>query len=490
LPDPAFVTGKKMEILTRGRYVAKHGASKKDLDLVAQFANHQGLSLVKTSPERRAIEVRGSVAQMEDAFQVELNHYSSDQGVIFRGRSGLIRVPAVLGGIIGGVFGLDDRAVATPKFRVFRGPAENNLATALINSFDPNRLAEIYDFPLGSTGKNQRIALIELGGGYRNQDLQNYFSSLGVPSPKVVSVSIDGGYNNPTTADSADGEVMLDIEVAGAVAPDALIVVYFAPNTDKGFLDAINAAVHDTRYGTDVISISWGAAESAWTTQSLNAYHAVFQSASSLGITVCAAAGDRGSDDGVGDGFAHVDFPSSSPYVLACGGTRLIVQGSKIQSETVWNESASSATGGGVSEVFVLPTYQQDTPVPVSVNTKKSGRGVPDLAAVADPSTGYNILVDGQAMVVGGTSAVAPLMAGLVARINERRKKNVGFIHTELYRNLSSFRDVVQGDNITVPDSKGYKAGAGWDACSGCGVPIGNKWMTVLSPGRKRKGQT
>jgi kumamolisin len=465
--------------LSRNRYQTRHGAIKSDLDKVTQFAHHSGLGIVRINEPQRLIELRGTVSQMEKAFNVELDNYSSENGILYRGRSGSIHIPSELKGIVEGVFGLDDRPIATPKFQVFKSALKENRTAGPTNSFYPNQLAEIYTFP-PATGKNQRIAIIELGGGYRAQDISNYFTALGIATPNVIGISIDGGANNPSTSASADGEVMLDIEVAGAIAPDALLAVYFAPNTDKGFLDAINAAIHNTQDATDIISISWGAAESAWTAQSLKVYNAAFQAAASLGITVCAAAGDNGSSDGVKDGLAHVDFPSSSPYVLACGGTRLIAQGGKIQSETVWHESATSATGGGVSEVFALPAYQEKVNVPVSVSSNKKGRGVPDLAAVADPATGYNVLVDGDQLVIGGTSAVAPLMAGLIARINERRNKNVGFIHPELYRNTSAFRDITEGDNITTSGNKGYQAGVGWDGCTGCGVPIGSTLENVL----------
>ena len=482
-PLPGLTQGtrpRKLATLARGRYKSKHGAAKSDVKKITRFAHHAGLSILGIDEVQRRVELRGTISMMEQAFKVELNNFFSEKGVLYRGRAGSIRIPTELTGVVEGVFGLDDRPVATPKFQVLKSALKNNVNEGKQNSFYPNQLAEIYNFPSGTTGKNQRIAIIELGGGYRAADITNYFSALGIAPPTVVGISVDGAINNPSTSDSADGEVMLDIEVAGGTAPDSLLAVYFAPNTDKGFLDAINAAVHDTQNGADIVSISWGAPESAWTDQSLKVYNTAFQAAASLGVTVCAAAGDSGSSDGVTDGLAHVDFPSSSPYVLACGGTRLIAKEGKIQSETVWHESSTSATGGGVSEVFELPSYQEKVNVPVSVNSNKKGRGVPDLAAVADPATGYNVLVDGDRLVIGGTSAVAPLIAGLIARINEGRNKNAGFIHPELYRNLSVCRDITQGDNITTPGNKGYKAGAGWDACTGCGTPIGSALGKVL----------
>ncbi len=454
---------------SRQEYEKRFGASDDDIEKVEQFAHEHHLSVVSIEKARSSVMLRGKVSDFEEAFQVKLSCYQNGDGHIFRGRSGDINIPEELHNIVEGVFGLDDRPNAKPMFQVAKkeGIIISHAAT---QSFWPNEIAKIYGFPENATGKGQSIAIIELGGGYRTKDLKSYFSGLHISTPSVTAVSVDGGKNHPSTADSADGEVMLDIEVAGAVAPGAKIVVYFAPNTDKGFLDAITQAIHDTHYKPSVISISWGAAEVNWTQQSLINYNEAFKTASLLGVTICAAAGDQGSSDNVTDGKVHADFPSSSPFVLACGGTKLVVSGNTIQSETVWHESNSSATGGGVSDFFPLPDYQQNANVPVSLSTGFKGRGLPDVAADADPNTGYKVLVDGQELVIGGTSAVAPLMAALIALINQDKKQPAGFIHPLLYENANLCRDITQGDNITTSTKLGYKAGKGWDACTGWGV--------------------
>lgn len=466
---------KKFKSLSPSQYKSKHGSQKADIDLITEFAHQTGLAVKVINESQRTIELRGSIAHFENAFQCELEKYTTVDGKIFRGRSGPVKIPAELENVVLGVFGLDDRPLATPKFQLFKPSTSKELTS----SFFPNQLADLYNFPPKATGKRQCIGIIELGGGYREQDLNAYFSSLGIKTPNVVAVSVDGGFNDPSSADSADGEVMLDIEVAGAVAPDALIAVYFAPNTDKGFLDAISTAIHDSKNKPDVISISWGAPENSWTAQSLEAFNSVLQTAGMMGVSVCAAAGDRGSSDGVSDGLAHVDFPSSSPFVIACGGTRLIAKDNAIESETVWHESDDSATGGGVSTAFELPSYQEKASVPVSVNSNLKGRGVPDIAANADPATGYRVLVDGNQFVIGGTSAVAPLIAGLIARVNEINGKNLGFFHHELYNNASACRDIIKGDNINASSNKGYTAKQGWDACTGWGAPVGSNWLKL-----------
>jgi len=275
---------------------------------------------------------------------------------------------------------------------------------------------------------------------------------------------------------------MLDIEVAGAIAPQASIAVYFTPNTDQGFYDAISTALHDTTNHPSVISISWGGPESTWSQQSLTEYNTLLEDAATLGVSVCVAAGDNGSTDGVTDKLQHVDFPASSPYALACGGTKLTAAGGKIASEVVWNETANNegSTGGGISAIFPKPDYQANANVPPSVNPgHPDGRGVPDVAGDADPETGYDVYVDGQATVIGGTSAVAPLWAGLIARINQLLGKPVGFLNPTLYSQAAApakgFHDITSGNNGA------YSAGPGWDACTGLGSPDGVAIEGILS---------
>jgi len=368
------------------------------------------------------------------------------------------------------VLGLDNRPQARPHFRL--RPAASTAA-----SFTPIQVANLYGYPNGS-GEGQCVGLIELGGGYRPADLKTYFDGLGVKLPSVTAVSVDHGKNAPTgSANGPDGEVMLDVEVVGAITPQAHIAVYFSPNTDAGFLDAITTAIHDTKNKPSVISISWGGPESSWTSQAMTAMDSAFQAAAAMGITVCVAAGDSGSSDGVASG-DHVDFPASSPFALACGGTRLSAQGSSIAQEVVWNEGANNgATGGGISSVFpaaawqaglkALSTQGQDTALKM--------RGVPDVAGNADPESGYDVRIDGTDTVIGGTSAVAPLWAALIARINQTSGKAAGYLNPQIYKSPPAFRDITQGNNGD------FEATVGWDACTGLGSPNGAKLPGVIT---------
>lgn len=465
----------KNKVLTEEEFEQKFAASDKDIDKVEAFAQENDLTVVQSSTARRSVVLKGTVQDFSKAFGVFLANFQHDDGKIFRGRMGSIKIPTALEGVVEGVFGLDDRPQAKPMFRMVKNDGHVIQPHAANISYNPNDVAKAYKYPKNVDGSGQCIALIELGGGYRAADMKNYFSHLGLRLPVIKSKSVDGAHNNPSTPDTADGEVALDIQVAGAVATGAKIVVYFAPNSDKGFLDAITSALHDKVNKPSVISISWGASESQWSEQAMQNYNQTFMSAAALGVTITAAAGDNGSSDGQTDGKAHVDFPASSPYVLACGGTKL-----EKTKETVWNDGDGWATGGGISDIFAVPDYQKKISLPDSVNSKQhKGRGMPDIAANADSATGYNVLVDAQWSVIGGTSAVAPLMAGLIALSNQKLKRSVGFVNPKLYAAKSDvFKDITVGNNTTAK-AGGYSAKKGWDACTGLGVPLGNV-VTVL----------
>src|SRR3984957_2741339 len=467
-------------ILSRKEFEQRHGADPESIARVETFARQHKLTVKEKSPARRTVILSGTVTAMNEAFGVELKEYDHPTGK-YRGRTGAIHLPAELQDVVEGVFGLDNRPQAKPHFRRRRERAGAR-ADSVNLSYTPPQVAALYDFPTGVDGAGECIALIELGGGYNTTDLSNYWSQLKLIEPPAVSaVSVGNGSNNPTgDPNGPDGEVMLDIEVAGSIAPGAKIVVYFADNTDAGFLNAITTAVHDSTNNPSVVSISWGGPESSWTQQAMTSMDEAFQSAAAMGVTVCVASGDDGSTDGVGDGLSHVDFPASSPNVLACGGTTLQASGGKITSESAWNELANNegATGGGISDVFALPSWESGANVPPSANqNQNAGRGVPDVSGHADPTTGYVTLVDGQSGVIGGTSAVAPLWAGLIALINESIGKPVGFINPLLYQNAGSAGDF---NDITSGSNGAYSAGPGWDACTGLGSPIGTGVAAAL----------
>jgi kumamolisin len=474
--------------LTRAELAKSHGAKAEDLDLVEQLAHEHNLMVVHRNSAERSIVLRGSLGDLLSMFPANVQMYHHSAGT-YRGRQGEIQIPKALEGIVTGVFGFDNR----PKHRYSsRGPLAAGPGGA--NGVASTVFAKRYNFPQTFQGKTldgtgQTIAIVELGGGFRTSDLKVFFQEIGVAPPVVTAISVDRSGNKPTTADSDDGEVMLDIEVAGAVAPNAKFAVYFAPNNgDQGFIDGISAAVHDSERNPSVISISWGGPESTTDSQGITAFHELFVAAAAVGITVCVASGDHGtadSDAADWDGKIHVDHPAVDDMVLACGGTQIDNNGNDV----VWNDGTPFdksvpggggwASGGGISEVIAVPSYQSNANLPVSIDSGKPGRGVPDIAMSA---TNYYTRVDSSEGASGGTSAVAPLMSALVALLNQAKQKNVGFLNPILYANASAgvVHDVTVGTNAITNTVKGYNAGPGWDACSGLGTPDGTAILAKL----------
>ncbi|QYD71694.1 S53 family peptidase [Paraburkholderia edwinii] len=468
--------GEAFAAMDRKTFASKFGTSSEDCKKVHAFAAAHGLKVVREAPQSHLMVLTGTVAHFQKAFDVKLDVYTHPKYGRYRGRTGPVHVPDELEGIVTAVLGLDNRPQARPHFHV-RDEKDATGDEPQPIAFNPLQLASHYKFPRGD-GRGQCIGILELGGGYREKDLQAYFSLLGVPMPEVVAVSVGGATNDPDhDPQGADVEVALDIEVCGAVAPAAKIAVYFAKNTDADFIEALTTAIHDDVNQPSVISISWGEAEAGSTHQFTTRFNEALQMAALLGITVFASAGDAGSHDAGPDKPDTVDFPASSPFALACGGTRIDEHDDGAEAEVVWNDGAKGgATGGGISTRFERPVWQDG----LSVSRTKGDaialthRGVPDVAGDASPASGYFVIVGGRVGVVGGTSAVAPLWAGLVARINGIKGAPLGFVTPRLYRQAGVCKDIRHGNN------GGFASGKGWDACTGIGVPNGDAIARAL----------
>jgi kumamolisin len=512
LPNLAEARDSRRGPMSREEFAANYGADPSDVAAIRAFAAAHQLEVTQVNLPARTVSLAGTAAAMSDAFGAELRRYSHPGGT-YRGREGEISLPADIAPIVEGVFGLDDRPQVRPRIRWIQEQA-GIAAPHVAKSFSVPAVAQLYAFPGNVTGTGQCIAILEFGGGYQDADLQQFFQGLNITVPTVTAVSVDGAQNNfgdpnnnPNDAD-ADGEVALDIEVAGAVAPGASIAVYFAPNSDQAFIDATTTAIHDATNNPSIISISWGGPEAAWTQQTMTALDSAFADAALLGVTVFVAAGDHGSADRppiipdangnpianpAYDGVAHVDFPASSPHAVACGGTHLEGDAAVISTETVWNDGDGWATGGGVSDSWDPVTWQANANVPTSVNPPgtRAGRGVPDVCGNADNTTGYEIYFNSNGAVVGGTSAVAPLWAGLMALLNQSTGTKPGFINDFLYSTApTGFQDITDGTNaipqttqgaVTQPSTAGYQAGAGWDPCTGLGSPNGLALQTAFT---------
>jgi kumamolisin len=499
------LTGRPEKPMTRAELAAKYGASEEDIKMVVNTFTKLGLQSVATSAATRSVQLSGTVKQMEQAFQVKLFNYGFAQGseeTPYRGRVGEIHIPAEVKDIVTGVFGLDNRRVVRRRRRhPAQGAASTHSLVAPATSwYIPSQLAEHYNFPAGD-GSGQVIAVFEFGGGYFPNDLKTFCEKAGVDMPVVTTKSVDG--TSTSSHDGTEGETMMDVEVIAGVCPKAKIVAYFAEFGEQGFIRALDQLMQDSENDPGVVSISWGAAEDdprAWTAQAVDHINDTLQDAARLGITICIAAGDDGSSDGLTDGHAHADFPAASPYVVAVGGTT--IPGGGTDPDVVWFEGTGvrdqnfqdGSTGGGVSAKFARPTWQNDINIH-SVNPGAIvGRVLPDLAANADWfASPYLLVVDGSSQPNGGTSAATPLIASLLTLINANRGpgKRLGYVTPVLYQTIGNganaapvgslgCTDVVEGNNKTA-QAGGYSAGPGYDAVSGWGVPNGQNLAQALA---------
>jgi kumamolisin len=431
--------------------------------LARRFAAEHGLKVEHVDFAKRRMRLSGTPLQFGRAFATEVATFAQGDHR-FRSHQGPLHIADDLRPWIRGVLGLDNQKMLRPFVPVH---AAADSAAALW----PHEIARLYGIAAPRGGAGQCIAIIAPRGGYLAADLAAAAQG-GVIFPPVLEVSVDNGRNKFGGGTIDDQEVALDLQVAGAVAPNAKLVVYFTDDSEQGLADAVLAAVHDTVNRPSVISISWGTSEFEWQPHPLDVINGALADAVHLGVIVTAAAGDMLATNAVGDEQVHVNFPASSPYVLSCGGTKITLNAVRdaIADEKIWNDT-TRGTGGGVSELFDVPDYQTAVDVPPSFSTDKRGRGVPDVAAAAAFDSGYRIVVNGQRLVQGGTSAVAPLWAGLVALINAERAAPLKFLNPELYADPALCRRITQGNNMAGPF--GYRARDGWSACGGLGVPIG-----------------
>jgi kumamolisin len=485
------------------------GADPKDLEAVANFAEANDLQVTSKEVATRSVKLAGTAAAFAKAFGVDLSVWRHE-GIEYRGRVGEIHVPAALAPIVEAVLGLDNRPIGRPYLRsagVALTEATLQAEVALQqqglqlppNTYLPPTVGQLYGFPAAFNGQGETVAVFvfngQIGsssqsapGGYDPALLNAYFSKLlDMAPPALTDVVVHGPGNQPgngSNAEDVSGEVYLDLCVVGSLAPGARIVVYFTEFTEQGWVDAVSHAVTDTVNDPSVLSISYGNPEDdprhgLWTEMAVQQVNRAFQAAAAAGRTICCAAGDDGATDEPGTEQVHADFPASSPWVLACGGTRLTATGTTIQSEVVWNDlqAGHGATGGGISKLFAVPNWQQHANVPPAHGTQHHGRGVPDVSSLADPETPFVVVgPDGKAAGVGGTSAAAPLWASLVARLNQALGTRVGYLNPLLYTRCADgvLRDITQGNNGVYP------AEVGWDACTGLGSPDATRLLGAL----------
>lgn len=465
--------------LTRSEFRRFHSASPADIESICAFAKQFGLFITGACGRRRTVELRGAICDIERAFGTSLRPYALPSGGC-QGRRGKLSLPAEVFPIVEGVFGLENFRPSKPFHSLSGNPLAASGASAI------ERIADQYHFPRDLSGKDECIGILAFGGGIAPSDLHRYFRELhgNVPDLRFEGVT---SANQPNLNSQHDRELALDIEIAGGLAPGARIVIYFATNDEKGWVDALSRAIHDDENKPSVLSISWGAFEDWWGRDTIKVMTQLFEEAASLGITICAASGDDGCAMD-GNGHCRVTFPASSPLVLACGGSSLLAD----DEEIVWNVRNRSASGGGISDVVNRPDWQSSpsalasSPSPSRRNPNFDGRQLPDVAGAAN--TTFSVYVGGcYHNGAGGTSAVAPLWSALVARLNEGLRRRglprVGYFNPLLYKDRflqNTFRDITTGHNDPF-GRKGYNARSGWDPCTGWGSPNGEGLLRELS---------
>jgi kumamolisin len=476
-----------------------HGAVAHSVETVTEFANRHKLSLVEIAANRRSIRLSGKAAIIERAFKTKLEQFHHKEGTFFA-PSQPLDLPDEWNGIVEVVLGLHNVPRAHPRRR--------SSLCCLEPSTQLHGLANAYQFPKSLDGTGQTIGLIELGGGFYPEDIEEFCRRLGIRAPKITVVQVGSAGNQPANRQSVHhfldalsgsislaagdlesdsfaaaqytAEVTMDLEILAALAPGSHIVVYFASSDEQGLYHAINYAVHDEKNKPDVLSLSWGLPEHTVSEAEVHALERVLHEAAHLGISICASTGDDGAMNRSDDHTPSVNYPASSPYCLACGGTSGGIPEIDLDQEVVWNAThfgIKGASGGGVSTRFPIPVWQQNAQVPAAPGGT-SGRGIPDVAGLADPRFGCELLLAGRTFASAGTSAVAPMWAALIARINQALGSRSGHLHPHLYalaqQSLKGLRPVMKGNNGY------YHAGHGWNACTGYGTPRGDALIEYL----------
>ena len=497
--------------LTHAEMASRHGAHPHDLDLVRAFATDHQLHIGEIDLARRTVQLTGTISSIAEAFHTSLHHhtctYTDHDESTFLSPATEPAIPPSLRHLVEAVLGLHTRPTARRHRTILAAPTHQPHSL--------RQLANAYDLPAQANCSTQTIGLIELGGGFHPHDINAFCQANHLPTPRISVVEVHGGRNAPaptaaiqhmldcingqiklsddalqsTSIEAAQAtvEVTMDLAILAGLAPGAHLVLYFGTADEQGIYHALSRAIYDQTHRPDVLSISWGEAEPALSEAYLFAIDRLLLAASHLGITVCASSGDAGAHNNSPDHLPAVNFPASSPYCLACGGTNAHLKisaptsdAAEIMEEVAWNSTHfgfKGATGGGVSRYFPLPPWQQRAHVPRSP-FNKPGRGVPDVAGPADPRCGFEILMAGRSFTSAGTSAVAPLWAALLAHCNQSLGHRCGHIHDHLYHighhQLAGLRPVTTGHNDV------YQAGPGWNPCTGFGTPSGKHLQLYL----------
>jgi len=423
-----------------------------DVALFRTFCERHKITVVET--HWRSLVLSGKIGHFVDAFGASVATHADAGKRRFRHRSGGLHAPPEVAAITRGVFGLHQ----WPRALTLRQLERH--ATPLTAA----QVAARYDFPSGD-GSGQTIGVLQCRAEFKPADFERCMRAQGITTQQPTTVCVDGAAVEHENETSSDLEAALDTQIVGALAPGARIVIYEGPNDERGFLDAIRTAIFERERPISILSISYGWPEMLWTPATLPLLDELFAAAALVGVSVFCSSGDNGAELDY-DGQPHVLAPASSPFAIACGATTIDADG---------GESAWAQTGGGYSRTFPIPAWHD---AHAESARAEPGRGVPDVAAQESP--GYMVYVDGVELAMGGTSAVAPVWAALTARINQRLGKPAGFFAPLLYRHAAGHRGKPPFREVTSGGNGRYQARAGWNPCTGLGVPVGSAIEELL----------
>ena len=428
------------------------GADPDDVAVLRTYCKRFGLGVSDVS--WRAATISGPVEQLVKAFGATVAIFEDGGGMRFRHRSEALHVPSEVANVVRGIFGMHQ----WPRSRKLESLQRHS--TPLL----ARDVAERYAFP-DADGRGQTIGIVQLGGVFKPDDFDACMKAQGLTPGQPIVKRVDNADLAHDVATFKDLEAALDVQIAGALAPGARIVVYEAPNDERGFLDAIHRAIFDEEYAPTILSVSYGWPEPLWTPIALAILEDLFTAAALIGVSVFCSSGDDGAETEY-DGTPHVVAPASSPFAIACGATVIAAPGDG--GEQAWQKS-----GGGFSDRFDVPAWQSIARASAAKNGVPPGRGVPDVAGQQGP--GYYVVMDGTELAMGGTSAVAPMWSALTARLNQRLGVPAGCFLPILYREADGlFGEITSGNNGR------FAAAAGWNPCTGLGVPNGAAIETAL----------
>jgi kumamolisin len=437
----------------RGELLAQTGADPSDVDVLRRYCERFKIQIL--SVDWRTVTMTGSIHDLAEAFGATAGIYQLDDQRRFRGRSESLHAPAKITEILQGVFGIDEwpRSHAVGQIHpIAKPPSIEETVTR-------------YSFP-DADGSGQRVAIVQLRGEFKPGDFALCMQSQGVaPKPPLVK-RVDNAELTHAIETAKDLESAIDTQIVAQLAPGAQLIVYAAPDDERGLLDALRTSIFDEELSPSILTISFGHTEALWTPSALAILNELFTAAALLGVTVFCSSGDNGAEVDA-EGTAHVLAPASSPFAHACGGTQIA---NDAGSEVAWPK-----TGGGFSECFAVPAWQRDAAAVAASYKVAAGRGVPDVSAESMP--GHCVYIDGTQFSMGGTSAVAPMWAALTARLAQRLGHPLGFFAPLLYGApaRAALRAVTTGGNDR------YQSAAGWNPCTGLGVPIGTALESLLT---------